>query len=176
MRMLIVLGFLLTIPLANWLIGHVGTTCITDGPCLVPVLPGLMAPSGVLAIGLALVLRDAVHSQLGPWWAVGCILVGSALSALLAPPALVAASAVAFLLSELADFAVYAPLRSRGEPVAVLMSGLAGSVVDSVLFLGIAFGSLAYAPGQIVGKVMVSLIVAAMLFVRAKPVMKEIKE
>ena len=54
-------GFLACIPLANWMIGHVGTVCVPNGPCLVPVAPGLMAPSGVLTVGAALVLRDVVQ-------------------------------------------------------------------------------------------------------------------
>lgn len=54
------LGFVTCIPLANWMIGHVGVACVPQGPCLVPVWPwgpgdkALMAPSGVLMIGLAL--------------------------------------------------------------------------------------------------------------------------
>ena len=32
--------FCLTIPAANWMIGHAGTVCVPDGPCLVPVAPG----------------------------------------------------------------------------------------------------------------------------------------
>ena len=57
--------FCLTIPAANWMIGHVGETCIANGPCLLPVAPGVMAPSGVLMIGAALVLRDLVQRRLG---------------------------------------------------------------------------------------------------------------
>jgi hypothetical protein len=38
-QMILVLLCVLTIPAANWLIGHVGTTCVPDGPCLIPVLP-----------------------------------------------------------------------------------------------------------------------------------------
>ncbi|MGB6749443.1 MAG: VUT family protein, partial [Xanthobacteraceae bacterium] len=45
--------FALTIPAANWLIGHVGTACIPHGPCVLPVAPGLMAPSGVTMVGIA---------------------------------------------------------------------------------------------------------------------------
>ena len=37
--------FILTIPLGNWVVMNVGLVCLKDGPCLVPVLPGLMAPS-----------------------------------------------------------------------------------------------------------------------------------
>ena len=144
--------FALTIPLANWLIGHAGTVCPPRGPCLVPVAPGLMAPSGVLMAGIALVLRDLVQRRLGVAAASLAILAGAALSALLAPPALVIASAVAFLLSEFADLAVYTPLARRGLVLAVVTSGVAGLVVDSIVFLWLAFGSLDFLPGQIVGK------------------------
>ena len=47
------IAFIACIPAANWMIGHVGTTCVPSGPCLVPVFPWgpedrpLMAPSGV---------------------------------------------------------------------------------------------------------------------------------
>ena len=64
-KYLTIAAFTLTIPAANWLIGNVGTMCIPDGPCLVPVGFGLAAPSGVLMIGIALVLRDALHEQGG---------------------------------------------------------------------------------------------------------------
>ena len=69
--------FLGSVPLANWLIGHVGTVCVPDGPCLVPVAPGLMAPSGVLTVGAALVLRDVVQRCLGPFWGLSAILAGT---------------------------------------------------------------------------------------------------
>lgn len=145
-------AYVATIPLANWMLGNVGTLCPPDGPCLIPVGFGLMAPSGVLMVGLALVLRDAVHSLAGWRWALGAILAGVALSAIVAPPALVVASAAAFLLSELTDFAVYAPLRKRRLYAAVLASGIVGALIDTVVFLGLAFGSLDFAAGQIIGK------------------------
>jgi uncharacterized PurR-regulated membrane protein YhhQ (DUF165 family) len=144
--------FALTIPAANWLIGHVGTVCQPAGTCLIPVAPGLMAPSGVIMAGAALVLRDLVQRRLGVAASSLAILVGAVLSALLAPPALVIASAAAFLLSEFADLAVYTPLARRGLIIAVVASGVVGLVVDSVVFLGLAFGSLEFLLGQIVGK------------------------
>jgi uncharacterized PurR-regulated membrane protein YhhQ (DUF165 family) len=146
-------GFIACVPAANWLIGNVGTVCIPQGPCLIPVAPfGITAPSGVLMIGLALVLRDLVQRRLGKGWALAAILAGAALSGLVAPPALVIASTVAFLLSELADFAVYTPLQKRGLIRAVILSSLVGLCVDSVAFLYLAFGSLDYLAGQIIGK------------------------
>jgi uncharacterized PurR-regulated membrane protein YhhQ (DUF165 family) len=145
-------AFIACIPAANWLIGNVGTICVPQGPCLIPVAPGLSAPSGVLMIGLALVLRDLVQRRLGKGAALAAIVLGALLSGLIAPPALVYASAAAFLLSELADFAVYTPLAQRRLVLAVLASSLVGLVVDSVVFLQLAFGSLDYLAGQVVGK------------------------
>jgi queuosine precursor transporter len=144
--------FLLCIPAANWMISHVGTVCVRNGPCLVPVAPGVMAPSGVLMVGLALVLRDVVQRQLGPGWALAAVVAGTAASAAIAPAPLVVASAAAFLLSELADFAVYTPLQRRRLVLAVVASSVAGLVVDSLVFLQLAFGSLDYLPGQVIGK------------------------
>lgn len=144
--------FSLTIPAANWLIGHAGTVCQPAGPCLIPVAPGLMAPSGVTMAGAALVLRDLVQRRLGAAASSLAILAGAILSASLAPPALVVASAAAFLLSEFADLAVYTPLVRRGLVLAVVASSVVGLVVDSVVFLWLAFGSLDFLPGQIVGK------------------------
>jgi uncharacterized PurR-regulated membrane protein YhhQ (DUF165 family) len=144
--------FGLSIPAANWLIGNVGTACVPNGPCLVPVAPGVMAPSGVLMVGLALVLRDIVQRRLGAKAALIAITVGALLSGLLAPPAIVIASMAAFLLSELTDFAVYTPLQRRNFVAAVAASGLIGLVVDSIVFLQLAFGSLDFIGGQIIGK------------------------
>lgn len=146
------------IPAANWLIGHVGAVCTPEGTCLIPVAPGVMAPSGVLMVGLALVLRDLVQRRLGAKFALAAIVAGTAISAALAPRALVLASAAAFLFSELADFAIYTPLQRRRLVLAVFASSVAGLVVDSVVFLWLAFGSLDFLGGQIIGKAWMVLI------------------
>jgi uncharacterized PurR-regulated membrane protein YhhQ (DUF165 family) len=156
----VLVAFLACIPAANWLIGNVGVRCIPDGPCIIPVGFGLMAPSGVLMIGLALVLRDLVQRWLGIGWVIGAILAGAAISALVAPPALVVASATAFLLSELADTAVYTPLAERRLMLAVALSSVVGLAIDGAVFLWLAFGSLALLPGQILGKAI--MVAAAM--------------
>ena len=134
------------------MIGNVGTICAPNGPCLIPVAPKLMAPSGVLMIGIALVLRDLVQRRLGFRFAVAAIVIGTGLSAMVAPISLVVASASAFLLSELADLAVYTPLARRRMVTAVILSSMVGLVVDSIVFLWLAFGSLEYLAGQVVGK------------------------
>jgi uncharacterized PurR-regulated membrane protein YhhQ (DUF165 family) len=161
--------FCLTIPAANWMIGHVGTTCIATGPCVVPVVPGIMAPSGVLMIGAALVLRDLVQRRLGVEYGLAAIVAGAIISAAVAPASLVLASTVAFLLSEFADFAVYTPLARRRLVAAVVASSLVGLVVDSLVFLWLAFGSLEFLPGQIIGKAwMVLLAVPLVSYLRRR--------
>ena len=92
-------AFALCIPAANWLIGNVGTVCAPGGPCLIPVGPGILAPSSVIAIGLALVLRDLVQRRLGINGALGSILLGTLLSVLIAPTSVVLASVRAFFAS-----------------------------------------------------------------------------
>ncbi|MER5325487.1 VUT family protein [Streptosporangium roseum] len=149
-------GYAATIPAANLLITYVGTA---------PVAPGLVAPAGVYAAGAALVLRDLVHEWLGKWAALLAMTVGVVLSYLIAAPALAIASAAAFAVSELADFTVYAPLRRRGMALAVAASGAVGLVVDSVLFLGLAFGSYEFLAGQIIGKAWMTLAAALIIVV-----------
>jgi uncharacterized PurR-regulated membrane protein YhhQ (DUF165 family) len=147
-----------TIPAANWMIGHVGLVCLSGRPCLIPVAPGLMAPSGVLMIGAALVLRDLVQRRLGIEFGIGAIVAGASISAAISPPALVVASVSAFLISEFADFAVYTPLARRRLVLAVLASSTVGLVVDSIAFLWLAFGSLEFLSGQIFGKLWMVLV------------------
>lgn len=160
--------FAATIPTANWLIGNVGTVCVSEGPCLVPVGFGLMAPSGVLMIGLALVLRDWLHELAGWRWSLVAVLVGGALSLLFSPPALALASAVAFTLAELADLGVYAKLRERSRPWAVMASQIVGAALDSAVFVYLAFGSLQFSVGTTLGKLYAGAAVALLLWVRLR--------
>ncbi len=163
------LAFTLCVPLANWMINHVGWECPPGGPCVIPVAPGLMAPSAVLMAGLALVLRDLVQRRLGVWWSVVAILVGGVLSWWVAPPSLVYASVTAFLFSELADLAIYTPLQRRRLVLAVVASSIVGLFVDTMIFLSMAFGSLEYMWGQVVGKGwMVLLAIPAITWLRRR--------
>lgn len=152
MKWLLIIAYAACVPIANWMIGNVGT-CITDGPCVIDVLPGYSAPSGVLIIGLALVLRDAIQMVFGWKWGLYAIVIGSIVSYIFASPFIVTASVVSFLLSELCDFAVYTPLAKKRLITALIASGVVGSIVDSASFLLIAFGSLNFIEGQIIGKI-----------------------
>jgi uncharacterized PurR-regulated membrane protein YhhQ (DUF165 family) len=70
----------------------------------------------------------------------------------------VLASGTAFALSEFADFAIYTPLQRRQLMLAVITSSVVGLVVDSVAFLTLAFGSLEFLAGQVVGKLWAVLV------------------
>ena len=138
-------GFVAVILAANWLTATFGVVSVM----------GLSATAGTLVAGCGFVARDGLHDSAGPRWVAIAILLGAVLSAVLSP-ALALASGVAFLLGELADFAVYAPLRRRGKVRAALASNAVGSVVDTYLFLAVARFPLALAPTQLVVKVIAS--------------------
>lgn len=147
-----------SIALANWLILNVGMVRLPDGSHLVPVGFGLMAPSGSFAAGVTFVARDVVQRSAGRRWALIAIVAGTVLSVLVSPR-LALASGTAFLFSELVDFAVYTPLQEKRFVLAVVLSGIVGSVVDSVLFLVLAGIPLAAAlPGLLLAKVWVQLL------------------
>jgi uncharacterized PurR-regulated membrane protein YhhQ (DUF165 family) len=137
-----------TVVAANWVIARFG---------FVPVGFGLVAPAGVWFAGLAFVLRDVVHETLGRLAVLVCIAAGALLS-LVVSPAFAVASASAFALAELLDFGVYDQLRARNLLVAAAASNLVGSVVDSVVFLWLAFGSLDHLAGQIAGKLWIGAV------------------
>lgn len=152
-------AFVSTVFVANYLVQHFG---------VVSVGFGLVAPAAVFAAGAAFVLRDCLHELAGRGVVVAAIVLGAALSYLVAPGFAIA-SGVAFLVSELADLAVYSPLRARGLIGAMVASNVVGAVLDSILFLWLAFGSLHFLVGQIVGKLEMTLpAVAVVLVLRAR--------
>jgi len=146
------ISFIATIAVANFVTTRFG---------FIPVGFGLASTAGTFVAGAALALRDVTQDILGRRGVLAVIVAGAALSFLIADPFIAVASAAAFLLSELADFAVYTPLRRRSRLgdrrwfVAVVASNAVGAVVDTVIFLTIAFGAasiLADTPGQLAGK------------------------
>lgn len=152
--MIFLIGYIATIFAANWAIA-------TFGP--VPVGFGLVAPAGVYFAGLAFTLRDLTQDRLGRWWTIGAIVIGAVLSAVISPQ-FALASGVAFLFSELADLLVYTPIRERHWIGAVIASNIVGLTIDSFLFLSLAFGSLEFLPGQIVGKAWMTALAVILLW------------
>lgn len=155
MRYLIAVGFLSTILLANYATSTWG---------MVPVSFGLVATAGTYFAGLSFVLRDAVQDAYGKRWAITLVVIGALLSYLIADPFIALASGVAFLVAELADLAVYTPLRKRGYIRAAIASNIVGALVDTVLFLWIAgFAVWSAVPGQMVAKVAITAAVVGVV-------------
>lgn len=150
---------------ANWTLERYG---LIELPAL-----GWMAPAGVLWAGLTFGIRDAIHELGGRRWVVASILIGAGVSYWLSDAvtipggktSIAVASGVAFLLSESVDFAVYSPLRERHWIAGVVASNLVGSLVDSLLFLWMAFGAVDAVGGQMVGKA--AMTVPALFVVKA---------
>ena len=150
------------IGLANWALLHVGQDNGASAPRTLPVLPGLAAPSGVIFAGAILTLRDTIQERLGTWRTVVVVLASAPFAALLSTPGLAFASCFTFVAAELSDLAVFSRLRSAGFYRAAAASNLVSSVIDSALFLLLAFGAQAAASGTaglVVGKFLSSLCV-----------------
>ena len=151
-------AYVAAIPVTNWLFAHVGVQPI-------PGTDQVWHPLAVL-VGFWLVLRDFAHRELGDRWIFAPIAVGMALSFALSSPRIALASAVAFAVSELVDYAVY---RWTRRPLAtrILLSSAASVPVDSGLFYVIAFGWAAVNPLSLgvmfAAKMAGAVIVAAML-------------
>jgi len=152
-----------TVVAANWAVHRFG---------VVPVGFGLAAPAGVYFVALALVLRDYVQWASGKAVMLGALAVGVGVSYWVADSRIAVASAVAFAFSELVDFGLFTWIQPRWAR-AVLAGGLVGAVVDSALFLSIAFGSLSFLPGQVLGKAYGVAIAAGLVALRRRRVQPE---
>lgn len=117
---------------------------------------GLTAPAGVFFAGIGFTLRDFLHESGGRKWVLVAIAVGGVLSWWIEPKFAIA-SATAFTVSELFDFSVYSWLRKKAWLPAITASNIVGFTVDSMLFLYMAFGSLAFIEGQLLGKAYMTL-------------------
>lgn len=166
-------AFVGVIVLANWSVNHFG---------VVGVGFGLVAPAGVYFVGLAFTLRDVLHRTLGRMAVIGAILVGAVVSfavsdAVTIPGGVLSlawASGIAFLVSELADLVVYEPIRKHGWSPAVGASNVVGLFVDSLLFLYLAFGSLSFLWGQVVGKAWMTALAIALMIVASQVTRKAV--
>jgi uncharacterized PurR-regulated membrane protein YhhQ (DUF165 family) len=161
------LGFLLCIIGANWAISEFG---------VVPVGFGLMAPAGVYFAGLTFGLRDLIQESGGRSWVWSIIILGALISYFISDgssipggyTSIAFASGIAFLLSETMDFLVYTPLRTRHLNTAIILSNTVGAIIDSIVFLILAFGSINLIYGQILGKIWMTIpaVIALNIFKR----------
>lgn len=147
-KALVGIAFIAAIVAANWLTSHYG---------MIPVGFGLVATAGTYLAGLTFILRDAVQDASGKRAALLLIIIGALISWALADPRIALASCAAFLVGELADFAVYTPLRRHGYVRAAIASNTVGAFLDTLLFLWIAgFPIVGAWQGQILAKLTVT--------------------
>ena len=62
-----------------------------------------------------------------------------------------------------ADFAIYTRIRKHSKPAAILASGTIGGIIDSFVFLQIAFGSTNFWQGQVIGKTLIAVTAALII-------------
>jgi uncharacterized PurR-regulated membrane protein YhhQ (DUF165 family) len=144
-------------PTLGWLAAYagalLGANALTASYGMIPVGFGQTATAGTVLAGGALMVRNSLQDLLGRRGVMTAVLIGSLLSALVAPPALAFASAASVLVAESADMCLYTPLRRRGWVRAVVPATLLGALLDTIVFLTIAgFPLWAAVPGQMVGK------------------------
>src|SRR5215831_18800613 len=151
-RLLPFVLYVVLIAFANWATVALG---------VIPVPFGLMAPAGVYAAGLTFAARNFTQQSLGRRFGFAAIGVGAVLSYALTDKVtipggivpLAIASGVTFALSETVDALFWTPLKERGWSKRAMLAGeAAGQVVDSVIFLTLAFGSAELLLGQITAK------------------------
>lgn len=151
---MIIVTYVCTIILTNLAFAKLG---------IIPLAFGLSVPAAAFLAAVPLTLRDYVQTRHGKRAAIAAVAVAAAATALFSP-SLAVASACAFLLGELIDMGVFTLARKRvGFLPSMLASNAFGMVVDSVVFLSIAFGSLAFLPGQLIAKAATTLAAGAFI-------------
>ncbi|MAF48806.1 MAG: VUT family protein [Rhodospirillales bacterium] len=125
---------------------------------LVKLPGGTMWPPVALLVGFVFVARDFAQREVGHYVLLA-MAIGVAITYVMVDRNLAIASAAAFLVSEIADWAVYSftrrPLSQR-----ILYSSIVGTPIDSVVFLGmVGFLSLAGAAAMTLSKLLGAFIV-----------------
>jgi len=156
---ILAMSFIACVIGSNWAIERFG---------IVPVGFGLAAPAGVYFAGLSFGIRDAVQERTGRRVAAILVVIGALISVFISPQ-FALASGLAYLLSEMADLTVYTKFRDTNWPGAVIGSNIVGAIIDSCIFLWLAFGSLEYVAGNTLGKVwMTALAMPIVWYARKK--------
>ena len=126
---------------------------------LVKLPDGTMWPPMSLVVGFIFVLRDFAQREIGHKVLLA-MLVGAALSYVMASPYVAIASATAFLVSEAVDWLVYS-LTKRPLSQRILYSSLLATPLDSAVFL---YGIGAFSWAGVLAMTLSKLIGAAIVW------------
>lgn len=100
---------------------------------------------GAFTYPIAFLVTDLTNRHFGPKGARGVVLVGFAIaigwSVFLATPRIAIASGSAFLIAQFLDVSIFNRLRTADWWRAPLISSVAGSVLDTLIFFGLAFSA-----------------------------------
>jgi uncharacterized PurR-regulated membrane protein YhhQ (DUF165 family) len=139
----------------------------------VPLPFGLMVPAGVFFFAPIFTLRDRIQVDRGVKWVYLLIAISAILSwfagAFMGAPLLARvaiASVAAFLISETLDTVVFTMLMKRSFTERALASNFFSAFVDSLIFIGIAFGVVW---PLILGQWLVKMIIAALMIPLVAP-------
>ena len=169
----------------KWILGVAYILSIIFGNLLVVWLglvhfAGLVFPAGAVAIGLTFSLRDFVQRGFGHkvwWFMLTATIITCLMSFVMAdmpiPPWKVAmASTVAFVVSEFLDWLVYT-ITKKDIVFRIAISNLISTPVDSVLFVGLAFGEFSLLSPPVFGQSIVKyfsglLVIPIIIYFRRK--------
>lgn len=150
-----VIFYLGSILIANWLVIQFG----------IIKFAGLTFPAGAAAIGLTFSARDLVQRRWGKWRCWIWMLIASLIT-LIFNTQIAVASMSAFLISEATDWIIFT-LTKGNIGKRIFYSNLLGIPLDSIVFVGIAFGFLwSVIIGQAIIKFAFSLLVILFLIKR----------
>lgn len=125
---------------------------------MIPTAVGMLSPMAVVAGGV-FVVRDFAQRKAGHYVLVA-MLIATVLSFLLANPFVALASAIAFGVSEVADYLLYTFMR-RPFHQRILISSLVSTPIDTVVFL---FGINSFTIGTFVLMVGSKLVAAVAIW------------
>lgn len=164
-------AYVALVVLANWLAAKYVIT--------VPFTHHL-APAGVLCVGFVLVMRDWLQQLRGLRVTFALILGAGILSYVTGLIAgygslqrIALASLIAFIVSEgIVETAIFSPLRKRYYTLGVALSASLGNLIDSYIFLVLAFPAIwtALYAGNVVGKFEMVAVGVVLTAVRRKAV------
>jgi uncharacterized PurR-regulated membrane protein YhhQ (DUF165 family) len=127
------------IAVVTYLIGIITANILASiyGPVATPYIAFTL-------IGLDLSLRDFLQLRLQPMHLLGLIGIGGMLSYIAVPEAgiIAVASATAFIVASMIDWLVFSMLKRCAWLVRANLSNVAGAILDSAVFVTVAFGFL----------------------------------
>jgi len=138
---------------------------------IIPLPFGLFVPAGVFAIAPIFTLRDSIHRKYGAKHVVILIMIASVLSygfsIVFGSPMLgkvTIASVIAFIVSEYSDTLIYHLTRHQTWMNRVMKSNAVSTFLDSIIFIGLAFGLvIPLVLGQYIVKMLIAGVVGLIL-------------